>query len=359
MSTRPRITFDEKGVCNACTWAERKKTLDWKKREFELEKLLDENRSTNGAFDCVVPVSGGKDGSYVAHNLKNKYGMNPLSVTINPPLPTRLGQTNLDNFIQSGYPHIALSPNPVAMKLLNKHGFIEKGFPYFGWLTAITLAPLEIAARFQCDLVFYGEDGEVEYGGASTTENLPYRDMNYLREIYLEGGHDSVLSSSSVSANDSQFFIFPESLSYRLNSLKRLNWSYFENWDPYRNYLVAKEFCGLEDSEESNPGTFTNFAQNDQFLYSLHVYLMFLKFGFGRANQDACIEVRRGAMHRDQALELVRLYDGLYPSEFEEIYLDYFEIDREEFLRILRKHANPDLFEEVKPGIWQPLFTPE
>lgn len=358
MSTRPRISFDEAGRCNACIWSQKKKDLDWNSRKSELEELLESHRSRDGSFDVIVPVSGGKDGSYVAHSLKSKYGMNPLAVTILPPLPTELGKRNLDNFIDSGFPHIAISPNPQAMKILNKQGLISKGFPYFGWLTAITLAPLEIAARFDCDLVFYGEDGEVEYGGASVTEGTPYRDMAYLRQIYLENGHDFVLGESGLKAAELQFFRFPETLMARSERLKRLNWSYFESWDPYRNYLVAKEFCGLEDADSSNSGTFTNFAQNDQFLYGLHTYLMYLKFGFGRANQDACIEIRRGAMTREQGLELVRIYDGRYPQEFEELYLDYFGMTQTEFFSVLRTWANTDLFEEISEGVWRPTFTP-
>ena len=357
MSTRPRISFDEQGRCNACVWTERKKTLDWSARQSELEQLLDKNRSDRGSFDCIVPVSGGKDGSYVAYNLKHNYGMNPLTVTINPPLPTELGQKNLANFLQSGYPHVGVSPNPESMQILNRHGLVEKGFPYFGWLTSITLAPLEIAARFGCKLVFYGEDGEVEYGGASSTESTPYRDMEYLKKIYLEDGHEQVLRASGVKESELQFFVFPDALEPQLSSLKRLNWSYFENWDPYRNYITAKDHCGLEDAEGSNSGTFTNFAQNDQFLYALHTYLMYLKFGFGRANQDACIEIRRGAMSRAQGVELVRLYDGHYPGEFEDLYLDYFEMSRDEFLGVLRKWADPHLFDETEPGIWKAKFT--
>lgn len=56
MSTRNRITFDKKGRCNACQWAERKKTLDWSIRKTQLEDLLDKNRSSNKDFDCLVPV---------------------------------------------------------------------------------------------------------------------------------------------------------------------------------------------------------------------------------------------------------------------------------------------------------------
>ena len=331
MSTRPRITFDAEGKCNACQWADRKKTLDWAPRQHQLEALLDGARKSDGGFDCVVPVSGGKDGSYVAYQLKHKYGMNPLAVTINPPLPLELGSRNLRNFIDSGFPHVAVSPDQETMRALNRHGLMEMGFPYYGWLIAISVAPAEIALRFDCDLVFYGEDGEVEYGGSSETENTPFIDFSYIENVYLEAGYEKVLRSAGIAGNKLGFFRFPSQESLRTERLKWMNWSYFEDWDPYRNYLLAKEHCGLEESTATNLGTFTNFAQNDQALYALHVYLMYLKFGFGRANQDASIDIRRGAMSREQAVELVHLYDGSPPEEFRELYLDYFELSGEQF----------------------------
>jgi hypothetical protein len=134
------------------------------------------------------------------------------------------------------------------------------------------------------------------------------------------------------------------------------HWSYFENWDPYRNYLVAKEFCGLKEADSGNSGTFTNFAQNDQALYALHTYLMYLKFGFGRATQDAGIEIRRGAMTREQAVNLVRLYDGHFPSEFLDLYLEYFQLAKPEFDAVLDRWANKELFEK-QHGYWKPAFT--
>jgi N-acetyl sugar amidotransferase len=345
MSTRPRISFDDQGLCNACIWAKKKQSLDWVNRESKLEKLLGAHRRSDGRFDCVVPVSGGKDGSYVAHTLKSKWGMNPLSVTIKPPLPTELGEDNLQAFIASGFPHIAISPDPEAMRTLNKRGLIDMGFPYYGWLVAITAAPVEIAARFGIDLLFYGEDGEVEYGGSTETDTDPEIRVEYMKRVYLEAGYEKVMTNAGLSAAQMQFFSFPDDDLLARGALKRFNWSYFENWDPYRNYLVAKEFCGLKEGEQSNAGTFTNFAQNDQFLYALHTYLMYVKFGFGRANQDGSIEIRRGAMDRDQAVELVRIYDGQYPEEFEQLYLDYFEMTADDFHNILNLWTNTELFE--------------
>lgn len=347
MSTRPRISFDENGRCNACVWAEKKKTLDWKHRESQLSEILDSHRRSDGGFDCVVPVSGGKDGSYVAHTLKTRWGMNPLSVTIKPPLPTELGESNLQAFIDSGFPHIAISPDPEAMRILNKRGLIDMGFPYYGWLVSITAAPVELAARFGVNLLFYGEDGEVEYGGSTETDTNPEIRVEYMRRVYLEAGYEKVMANADLTPQQMQFFSFPPVEVLKGSSLKRFNWSYFENWDPYRNYLVAKEFCGLKEAEQSNAGTFTNFAQNDQFLYALHTYLMYVKFGFGRANQDACIEVRRGAMDREQAVELVKIYDGQYPDEFEARYLEYFEMTGDEFHDVLNRWTNHELFDVV------------
>lgn len=358
MSTRPRISFDQRGWCNACVWNEKKKTLDWKSRQDRLENLLNKHRRSDGAFDCLVPVSGGKDGSYVAYNLKHKYGMNPLCLTINPHLELELGEQNLKAFIASGYNHISVNPAYEAMRTLNKTGLIEMGFPYYGWLMAISSGVVRMANQLGLGLIFYGEDGEVEYGGSTETDKNPVYDVDYMKKVYLEGGYEKVLNSSQISKSDMFFFQFPSNEELKSAPIDITHWSYFENWDPYRNYLVAKEHCGLKEAETSNSGTFTNFAQNDQALYALHAYFMYLKFGFGRANQDASIEVRRGAMDREQAVNLVRLYDGQFPHEYLDTYLDYYEITRVQFNEVIDKYANKYLFEKVN-GFWKPLYTVE
>lgn len=355
MSTRPRLTFDGRGWCNACVWTEKKKGLDWASRESMLVALLDDHRRNNGEFDCVVPLSGGKDGSYVAYNLKHKYGMNPLCVTVTPALPLPLGEQNLRAFVESGYDHITINANYEAMRVLNRTGFSEMGFPYYGWLIAIHTAVIRAASSFGINLIFYGEDGEVEYGGSEETSKNPIYDVHYQKKVYLEGGYEKVLKASSLHDSQLNFFRFPSDDELDSHPIQLTHWSYFENWDPYRNYLIAKEHCGLREAPFSNAGTFTNFSQNDQALYALHTYLMFLKFGFGRANQDACIEIRRGAMDREQAVNLVRLYDGHFPEEFIQLYLDYYQMTQAEFDSVIDRYANQDLFEKVD-GRWKPKF---
>ena len=359
MSTRPRITFDDREWCNACQWMEEKKEVDWSNREKELTNLLDKYRSTNGNFDCIVPVSGGKDGAYVAHQLKHKYGMNPLAVTVRPALSLEIGDQNLINFIRSGYNHIHISCNPIVLDRLNKYGFVEKGFPYYGWLIAIMTAVIKTAANFKIPLIFYGEDGEIEYGGSTESKNKPLYDIEYMKRVYLEGGHekifDRIRADGDISEADLAFFQFPTEDEVSDVGLSFTHFSYYEPWDSYRNYVVAKDYCGLIEKDDGNLDTFTNFSQNDQGLYALHAYIMYLKFGFGRATQDAGIEIRRGAMIRDQAINLVKMYDSTYPKELVETYLAYYQMTKDEFDAVLDKYANKDLFNKIN-GIWQPKF---
>ena len=359
MSTRPRISFDDRGWCNACSWMEEKTSLDFSKRQAELNKELERVKSLGNEFDCVVPVSGGKDGSYVAYTLKNKYGLNPLTVTVRPALGLSIGDQNLLNFINSGFNHIHVSANPKVLDALNKHGFIEKGFPYYGWLIAIHTAVIKVAVNFNIPLIFYGEDGEIEYGGSTKSKDQAFYDINYMKDVYLEGGHKKVLDKVKLaydfSDKDLAFFEFPKDEKIKSSTMKFCHWSYFEAWDSYRNYIVAKEHCGLIEKEEGNSDTFTNFAQNDQALYQLHAYLMYLKFGFGRATQDVGIEIRRGSMTRDQGVNLVEMYDNTYPRELIDTYLAYYNMSNDEFQAVLDKFVNRSLFEKVD-GIWTPKF---
>lgn len=362
MSTRPRITFNSEGQCNACQWVEEKKLIDWGPRQKELETLLNKYRSSNDeGYDCLVPVSGGKDGSYVAYSLKHKYGMNPLTVTVRPALSLALGDENLTNFINSGYNHIHISPNSNVMQKLNKLGFIEKGFPYYGWLIALDTAVIQTAMNFRVPLIFWGEDGEVEYGGSTESKSNPIFNIDYMKRIYLSGGYDSILQAAladpEIDNGDLAFWRFPSDAQAKSHDLAFTHWGRFEDWDPYRNYVIAKEHCGLKEKDEGTAGTFTNFAQNDQALYSLHAYMMYLKFGFGRATQDAGIEIRRGAMTRNQALNLVKAYDSQYPYEFIDMYLDYYEMTKVEFDAVLDSFANKELFTKVN-GIWEAKFIP-
>ncbi len=351
MSTRPRIEFNDNGSCNACEWSEEKKQLDWSKRIVELEKILSKYRNKSN-FDCIVPVSGGKDGTYVADQLKNRFSINPLCVTIRPALELEVGKINLENFLAEGINHIHINPNLKAMSKLDKIGFTEYGQGYYGWMTAVHAVPPLLASLFNIKLIFYGEDGEVEYGGTNKYKYKPIYRIEHQKKVFLNDTYENVINLSGLSDQDLYWFKFPDK---HADKIDITHYSYFENWDPYRNYLVAKEKYNLKDVASSNIGTFTNFAHNDQALSALHYYLMYIKFGFGRATQDAGIEIRRGAMTREQAKNLVELYDGVFPEEHLSNYLKYFQMSESEFFKNIDKWANKELFNKTNKG-WKPKF---
>lgn len=349
MSTRNRIEFDKQGRCNACVWSEAKKVLNWEPREKELEALFEKHCGKN-QFDLIVPISGGKDGSYVAHTCKSSYGLNPLCVTVHPPLRSELGYRNVENFKTAGFNLIEINPPYETMRLLNKRGFIDQGRPLYGWTTAIFTSVLRVANAFGITLIMYGEDGEIEYGGSTESKDKPTFNAEFIKRVYLEGRVKETYDG--IAKKDMYFWDFGLE---NQSKVEMSHWSYFENWDSYRNYLIAKEYCGLSEKEESNTGTYTNFAQNDNFLYDLHTYLMYLKFGFGRATQDVGIDIRRGAMTREQGIELANLYDNHFPEDYLEKYLDYYQMTKSQFMDVLDTHVNRALFKK-EGQYWQPTF---
>ena len=164
---RPRIKFDEYGVCSACNFAEFKRSdIDWESREKELVALLDKHRRSDGSYDVIVPCSGGKDASYIAHELKHKYGMNPLTVTWAPHIYTDIGWKNLHNMIRVGdLANILGTPSGQVHRKLSKLFFEILGDPFQPFIYGVTNYPMQISEKFQIALVMYGENGEVEYGG--------------------------------------------------------------------------------------------------------------------------------------------------------------------------------------------------
>lgn len=351
MSTRPRITFDENGSCNACQWSNEKKKLNWPKRLEELEVLLKKHRNKS-VYDCIIPVSGGKDGTYVTDQLKNKYNINPLCVTVKPALELDIGKKNLENFLKKGVDHIHITPSLKTMSILDKIGFLEHGQGYYGWMIAVHSAPPLIASLFNINLIFYSEDGEVEYGGTNKHKYESVYRIDHQKKVFLNNTYENVIKKSGLKDKDLYWFKFPEK---NTDKIDITHFSYFENWDPYRNYMIAKEKYNLEDVSSNNIGTFTNFAHNDQALSALHYYLMYIKFGFGRATQDAGIEIRRGAMTREQAKNLVTMYDGVFPEQHLENYLKYFQISEGNFFENIDKWVNKNLFTKTNKG-WKSKF---
>ncbi|MFH1791315.1 MAG: N-acetyl sugar amidotransferase [Candidatus Omnitrophota bacterium] len=352
--TRPRIGYDAEGVCNACRHAERKKaTINWKDRWSELEKLCDKYRRKDGYFDVMVPCSGGKDGGIVAWKLKYELGMHPLAVTFRPQVPTEIGKKNLENFISSGFDHMLITAHPEKEMRVSKYGFITQGQPKLSAMIGQTTALAQIAVNMNIPFIVYGEEGESEYGGVDTISQKHHFTKEEIVEVYFEkNAPEEVEKKAGLSSKDMVWWYFPDQKKLDESGLIWAYFSRFEDWNPYEHYLFAKKHCGFQALPERSIGTYTNFAQLDDDMQDLHAYMMFIKFGFGRATSDACIDVRRGALDRKQALALVRRYDGEYPERLIPVFLDYFKMTKEEFDEVLDRLANKEVLRKVD-GIWR------
>jgi hypothetical protein len=254
-----------------------------------------------------------------------------------------------------------ITPNLEISRKINKIGLIEQGRPLYGWQINLQVAMLKTAIAFNIPFFMYGEDGEVEYGGSTETKDQHWYSVKYAMKVYLSGHDPDELVqklNNEYSKKDLYWWLFPSQDEIDQLDPKASHFSYFENWDPYEHYLVAKEYCGLAEREEASNQTFTNFAQTDTCLFDLHMYLMYLKFGFGRCSQDVGIEIRRGAMSRKQGLELIKIYDHQFPEDYLDRYLEYFGMTEQEFDAVIDKWANKELLKKID-GRWVPNFIAE
>jgi len=289
--------------------------------------------------------------------MKHDYKMNILTVTVTPPLETRLIQENLKTFLDHGYDNIKITPNPIIAQVINKKGFVEQGRPLLSWTTCLNSIMLQIATSMNIPLIMFGEEGESEYGGSDKLKYTPYYDVEDAIELYTYG-NDPSQYSKYFSKSELTWWTYPSKEILKMNPVKIAHWSYFENWDTYRNYSFATKNYDMKVRDERSTGTYTNYGQLDTPLYELHTYMMYLKFGFGRCLQDACIDIRSGRMTRVEGVQMVRQFDGEFISKYVDEYCDYFKMSRKEFDEVLDKHTNKKLFNKEN-GELKALFTIE
>lgn len=359
---RPRITFNKEGVCSACTFAESKnRNIDWDVRKKQFMDLCDKHRSKDGSYDVIVPCSGGKDSSTIAHRLKHEYGMHPLSVTFSPPIYTDIGWKNLRAFIDSGFDHILVSPSGVVNRSLTKTGFVHLGDHNEIFDHGQMSVPFQVAVKYGVKLVMYGENGEAEYGGTSRNNDIPGMPWEDFEAIYYSQGLDDLIQVSKDLGHLAKD-VSPALLNvYRMPEIDlmeklgvEMHWfAFYHKWIPQENFYYAAEHTGFKPNPLGRTeGTYSKYAQLDDLTDSFLYYLMFIKYGFGRATSDAAHEVRDGHIDRDEAVALVRRYDGEFPSKTFDIFLDYISITEEEFHEVVDRFRMPHIWERSM-GNWR------
>lgn len=339
---RPRLMFNKKGECAACLYSKFKKnSIDWDKRSKELELLCDKFRRDDGYWDVVVPGSGGKDSSYVAYVLREKYGMHPLTVTWAPHIYTQIGWDNLYAFTQSGFDNILATPNGKIHRKLSKITFTEFGDNFLPFIYGQLNFPFQIAARYKIPLIFFGEDGDVEYGGSFERFDKPQLKLDYTVKSKFTSFPPDYWRKYGFEEKDLQHYQFPQKHEFSHLKIEAHYFSYYENWKPEKHFEIARDFCGFKTNPSRSQGTYSNFASLDDRTDGFHYYTAFIKFGIGRATSDAAHQIRDEEITRDEGVELVHEFDGEFPSLYLNDFLEYMEINEDELTKIIDKHRRP------------------
>ena len=343
---RPRIKFNKDGICNACLNSDYKKKIDWTTRKHELEKLLKKYRKKNGEFDVIVPASGGKDSSIVAHKLKYEYGMNPLTVTWAPHIYTKIGYENLQSFIHSGFSNILGTPDGAVHRRLTRDCLIELGEPFQPFIYGQVSFPVKIAIKFNIPLIMDGENGDFEYGGSTKASEKSFSPKDEIK-YWFSGFDAKKWLNKGYKKEELDVYMRPSFKEIMKKKITRHFWSYYNFWDPQEHFYYASKFTNFKPNPDGrSEGTYSKYASLDDQIDGFHYYFMYLKFGIGRATSDAAHEVRDGHLIREEAVKLVRKYDGEFPKKYFEKFLDYCGISKSTFNKIADSWRASHLWEK-------------
>jgi N-acetyl sugar amidotransferase len=351
------VGFGEDGICDTCKWFEFKKTINWEEREKQLEALCNKFRRNDGSYDVIVPSSGGKDSFYVAHQLKYKYGMNPLTVTWAPHKYTDIGWENFQSMIDAGFDNILVTPNGKVHRILTRLAFENLVNPFQPFIIGQKNVAPRAALQYGVQLIIYGENQAEAHN--KFDENLsPLMDISHFckkdnEELYFGGVHANDLKNYGI--HDEDLFLYKP---LKEEDIKKANievhfYSYYKNWSPQENYYYAMEHSGFVSNPDGrSEGTYTKFASLDDKIDGQHYYTMYIKFGQGRAMNDVNRDIRDGFISREEGIELINKYDGEFPVKYFKEVLAYMGITEERYWEVIDNARSPHLWEK-KDGEWK------
>jgi len=349
------ILIDDDGICDACSYNQKKSKIGWPDREKQLFKFLEHYRKDNGEYDCIVPSSGGKDSSFTAHILKKKYKMNPLAVTWAPNMWTEVGFENFNNLSRvGGIDSILITPNGNLHKYLTKISFLNLGHPFQPFIHGQKIIGPKIAKKLNIPLVVYGEN-QAEYGNKlednlshymnnqffSVEDNFDFKDIKF-------GGKSikNIIEEKKFNFNDFSSYLPLRKKEVLDSKIQMIFLGYFEKWDPQECFYYASENTGFRPAKERSDGTYSKYTEIDDKIVPMHFYTTYIKFGIGRASYDAAQEIRNNKITREEGLSLVKKFDGEFPKTYFKDFLDYIEISENEFFKKIDDLRSPHLWEK-------------
>lgn len=356
-STKPYIVFDQDGVCSACKVALQEKQavdgIDWDGRKKELDELIARVKARKAPFfDVLVPVSGGKDSMTQVHRML-EYDLRILAVNVDYGIKTEIGIENLNCIPDNmGASLQIFRPELKLHKELIRIGYEDFGDPDLLSHTMLHGYPLRVALAFQIPLVFLGENSAYEYGGDEETSGLTRMTRGWFSKFAANSGHDAafVAEKYGIPLEKLANYDFPDEIEN--SDIITAFSSYFFYWDSEVHFEIAKQY-GFKGLPEPREGTYRTYVGIDEKINRIHQYFKVLKFGYGRATDHACEDIRNGALSRDEAKELVRKFD-LEPLSEEYIndFCEFIGISRKRFFEIVESYRNTDIWKKDGSGNW-------
>lgn len=354
--TKPDLHFNNDGVCSACVAAEQKNVgIDWTQREKDFYEIIGhfKSKEQNRGYDCIVPVSGGKDSTYQAYFMKYKCGLNPLLVCFETTAVTELGQKNLDNLSEMGMDVIHFKKNHPVYKKMVIESFKRVGDEMWPNHIGIFTIPVMIAVKFNIPLIIWGENPQQEYGGPSL-DSVKNRILNrrWLEEFggLLGNRIQDMIGVDGITEKELTPYFYPSDEDIERVGVTGIFLGHYFFWDARKQLEIVKEHGFSVKEDGPIEGTYTNYENLDEKLVGLHDYLKFVKYGFGRATDHACIDIRNNRLTRQEGLDLVKKYDGKYPHYAVSEFIKYSGMTKSEIDAVIDSFTNPVLFAQDENG---------
>lgn len=320
--TRPDTAFVD-GVCSACLNYAKRPQIDWDARKQELLQLLDKHHGR-----CIVPSSGGKDSHYQVLTLL-ALGADVTVVTATTCQLTEVGRANIDNLATYART-IEVTPNRTVRAKLNRLGLELVGDISWPEHVSIFTTPFRIAQALGIGLIFYGESPQAEYGGPIGTEEAKEMTRRWRSEFggFLGMRPSDLVGQEGITERDLRDYTLPQTDEAEAYFLGQ-----FIPWDSRRNAEVAAQAGMIQRLPCAANWWLGENCDNAQ--TGLHDHLMFRKYGYGRGAAQISVDVRAGRIRREQAMQWVEQFDGLFPAVYMgvpvEAVLDHIGMSREAF----------------------------
>lgn len=362
------IVFDKDGICSGCRVHEEKDNLDWFKREKILLNILSSYRGKSKKnYDCIIPITGGKDSYFIVDLIKNKYNMKPLLVSYNKHYNTKLGIRNLQ-YLKTIF-HcdcIESTTNPAFSKKLTRHTLSKIGSIYWPNHLGTTTFPVQVAVNLKIPLIIWGVHQGVDQVGMFSHTDEVEMTRKYRKEHDLMGyeAEDMISESEGIFERDMAKYFYPSNKSIEAIGVRGIYLGNYIRWDSKTQHeLMIKKY-----DYQTSPQTRTNnpYDNVDCFLYSdVHDYIKFIKQGYGKITDHVSREIRLKHLKRNEGETLVKFYESIPPKHLAK-FLDWVDMSNKEFFSELKQHEkykfteinhNKYLQNKNKPNIYDHNHT--